>query len=59
MLRRICDRCNKEINTADYYEFTLKAINARKLTDREYNLPKDLCNKCAKVIINSYETFLG
>lgn len=57
MLTRICDRCGEEINSKDYYEFTLKAINAREESDRQYNSPKDLCYKCAKVIRNSFETF--
>lgn len=55
MLTRKCDRCGEEINSADYYEFTMKAINARNEEDRKYNSTQDLCCACAKAIKGAYE----
>ena len=37
--------------------FTLKGINAREESAKQYNSPKDLCYKCAKIIRNRFETF--
>lgn len=54
MLTRKCDRCGDIIEVNTYYEFTLKAINARTDEDRKYNSPQDLCEKCGKTIIDSY-----
>lgn len=59
MLKKLCDKCNKEMSLGDYnYEEQSFSININKSNDEMITFSGDLCEDCENEIINTITELL-
>ena len=59
MLKKLCDKCNKEMSLDDYnYEEQNFSININKSDDEMITFSGDLCENCENEIINTITELL-